>query len=524
MTTKDSATSPPLTGSGSESSSPAFDAARLMSGRFLARNAIWNLAGVFAPALVAVICLPILKRALGTDRLGVISLAWVVVGYFSVFDFGLSRALTKLVAEKLGHRQMAEIPQLVWTGLWLMTALGIIGGFTAFCLTPWVVRTFVRVPAELRTETLHAFYWLSFSIPIVIVTAGLRGVLEGLQCFRVATAIRVPLGIFTFLGPVLALPFSHGLVPIVIVLTIGRGLACAAHFVACFHAWPALRERSGFASSCARSMLHFGGWMTVTNIVGPMMVTFDRFLLGALTTVSAVAYYSVPSEMVLRIIVLSVTLTGVLFPAFSTAHVADRERLLVLYETTVKYIVIILFPITVVLVSLAPEGLRFWMGNDFAQNSAVVLRYLAVAAFVNGLANVPFAHLQGAGRPDITAKLHLFELPFYMVTLFVLVKLFGIKGAAIAWFLRVMLDAALLFLFSYRLLPKNALLKVRLPMLIAGALVIFAASAADLALTEKLIFVTVLCGGSLIAAWFWILSPRERLFVRTQLRGISAGN
>lgn len=493
------------------------DVTRLISGRVLARNAVWNLIGVASPALVAIVCLPILKRALGTDRLGVISLAWVVVGYFSVFDFGLSRALTKLVSEKLGSRQTAEITPLIWTALFLMTGLGLIGGLAAFFLSPWIVRTFVKVPPELHRETLQSFYWLCLSIPIVIITAGLRGVLEALQRFRIATAIRVPLGMFTFLGPVLVLSFSHSLVAIVAVLTVGRGLAGIAHLWACFHAWPGLRNECRFRSGLVGSMLHFGGWMTVTNLVGPMMVTFDRFLLGAFVSVSAVAYYAVPSEMVNRLLLFPITLTGVLFPAFSTAHAADRERLSFLFESTLKFVFIILFPVILVLVALAPELLRIWLGIDFAQNSATVLRYLAVAVFIGSLAQVPFAYLQGVGRPDITAKLHLIELPLYFALLFTLVQWFGIRGAAIAWLLRVSLDALLLFWFSFRRLPRSEFLKTRFPLLGAGGLLVVAVTTWHFGLISKLFLVTGMCAAFLPVAWFQILSPRERSSVQAQI-------
>src|SRR5689334_15506862 len=80
----------------------AVQATVLTSGRLLAGNAVWNLLAICSPLLVALVCLPVLKRGLGTDRLGIISLAWIIIGYFGLFDLGLSRALTKLVAEKLG--------------------------------------------------------------------------------------------------------------------------------------------------------------------------------------------------------------------------------------------------------------------------------------------------------------------------------------------------------------------------------------------------------------------------------------
>ena len=82
------------------------------SGRSLAGNTLWNLFGNCFPVVVAVVCLPMLKRGLGTERLGIISLAWVVIGYFSLFDLGLSRALTKLVAERIGQRRQAGNPVL----------------------------------------------------------------------------------------------------------------------------------------------------------------------------------------------------------------------------------------------------------------------------------------------------------------------------------------------------------------------------------------------------------------------------
>src|SRR5690348_387114 len=75
--------------------------ASLTRSSLLARNTGWNLFGQFAPMVVAVFVIPRIIRALGTDRFGALSIAWMVVGYFSLFDLGLGRALTNLVAQKL---------------------------------------------------------------------------------------------------------------------------------------------------------------------------------------------------------------------------------------------------------------------------------------------------------------------------------------------------------------------------------------------------------------------------------------
>src|SRR5271170_7426102 len=254
----------------------------LTSGRLLAHNAIWNLIGNGAPLIVAVFSMPILIHGLGKDRFGVLALAWALIGYASFFDIGLGRALTQLVARKLGAGEEHEVPMLVWTSLLLMLALGVVGAAVIVAISPWLVHHALKIPEALQPETIRAFYLLGVSIPIVISSAGLRGVLEAHQRFMLLNALRIPLGVLTFAGPLLVLPFSRSLVPIVGSLVASRAAISLAQFWVCLRAVPELRRRLVWHGPSAGPLLRFGGWMTVSNIIGPLMVTFDRFLIGAL--------------------------------------------------------------------------------------------------------------------------------------------------------------------------------------------------------------------------------------------------
>src|SRR5216683_2817089 len=109
----------------------------LTSGRLLAKNTVWNLIGNGAPMLVAVVCIPILIQGLGKERFGVLTLAWALIGYASLFDLGLGRALTQLVARKLGTGEDREVPTLVWTSLFLMLLLGLAGTAAVVLASPW---------------------------------------------------------------------------------------------------------------------------------------------------------------------------------------------------------------------------------------------------------------------------------------------------------------------------------------------------------------------------------------------------
>lgn len=183
-------------------------------------------------------------------------------------------------------------------------------------ISPWLVHRLLKIPEALQGETLRSFYLLAISVPVVIVAAGLRGLVEAHQRFDLVAYLRIPMGVFGFVGPFLVLPFSRSLVPVVGILVLGRFAGCAAFFWLCLRVAPELRRRVAWHGPSAVPLLRFGGWMTVTNIVGPLMVSLDRFVIARLISVTAVAYYATPYEVVTKLWIIPSALLGVMFPAF----------------------------------------------------------------------------------------------------------------------------------------------------------------------------------------------------------------
>jgi len=427
--------------------------AHLTNGRLLARNTIWNLIGGGAPMLVAIVCIPILIKGLGKDRFGILALAWVIIGYAGFFDLGVGRALTQFVARKLGAGEDHEVPALVWTSLFLMLLLGIAGAAVVVLISPWLVHRALHIPAALQQETLYSFYLLGLSLPIVITTAGLRGFLEAHQRFGLINAMRIPLGVFNFAGPLLVLPFSRSLFPVVAVLVGGRVVGWVAHLLLCLRVMPGLLRRITWHRATVGPLLSFGGWLTVTNIIGPLMLSLDRFLIGALLSVTAVAYYATSYELVARLFAVSAALAGVMFPAFSTSLAQDPQHAVRLYDRSLLAIAGILAPICFLIVLFAKPILILWVGPQFAEHSFRVAQILSIGVLVLGLESIPFTLLQAIGRPDLPAKLNMIELPLYLAAFWFLTARYGLVGAAVAWSLRAFLDGMIMMILANRYLP-----------------------------------------------------------------------
>lgn len=431
----------------------------------------WNVIGAVLPLGVAVWAIPKLIQGLGPERFGLLTLIWVAVGYFSLFDLGFARALTKLVAQRLGEERYAEIDALAATALKVLVAIGVVVGAGLAAGAPWLV-DILTVPDALEREATISLVLTALTIPVVMATAGLVGLLQAHQRFFHLSVVQAALGVATFGGPLLALQASATLPAVTLVLVASRVAAWIAYRWHCRDVLSGRPVAPGSTYALGLELFRFGGWVTLSNLVGPIMVYSDRFLIAAMLTMTAVTHYTTPYEMITRLWVPAEGLVAVVFPAIAMALARDGSRARWLMVRSTRMMTLMMVVAAGLAVMFSRELLTVWLGSDFARESSAVLRWLAVGVFINSVARLPFALLQASGRPDVTATLHLVELPLYLIGVWALVGRFGIQGAAAAWTLRALLDAAFLFTYGLRFVPEVRGVRMQLVNYVGAALVL----------------------------------------------------
>ena len=412
----------------------------------LTTNSIYNLAGSALPLIVGVITIPRLIHSLGVERFGILTLTWAVMGYFSLFDLGLGRALTQIVAEHTGISDKTNLPDIIHTALIMMLVFGTLGGLCLIGISPLLIGKFLKLSPNLHTEAYFAFCLMGISIPAVTMLAGVRGILEAKQHFLILSILRGVMGAWTFLGPWLVSYWTVHLFWVVLSLEIMRYTSLFVHYLICRHLVAELKLGGQFRSNHWSGMWRFGGWMTLSNIISPLMVSMDRFFIGAFISVGAIAYYSTPFEIVTKAFAISNAFVTVLFPMFGSMYRIDPEGAYRVYWNGLKSIFSILAPALLVLGLGANYIFFHWLGPNFSNYSSTPMRILCLGVLINALAAVPYAYIQGAARPDLTTKFHLLEVPFYLAGLWFLGTHFGILGVAWAWVMRVMVDLFLLLI------------------------------------------------------------------------------
>jgi len=496
-----------------------------IGGKVLARNTVLNFIGQVAPLPVSIAATPYMIRHLGPDRFGLLALVWVVIGYFALFDLGLGPATTKFVAELLGKGGVEKLPAFVWTAVATESGTGVVAGILLAAASPMLVHRLLKIPPSLHTEALWVFLTLAASFPVTFATGSLRGVLAASQRFDLLITIGIPLGILNALVPAGALALGFHLPGIAALLVLCAAAAFAAHAFFCVRLYPTLARGCAFTCSLVRPLLGFGGWVTVSSIVNPVLVYFDRFLLGALLSIAAVGFYTPPYMISTKLAIIAGSLGVTLFPAFSTsAGRGDSRWISSAWVRSIKYLLLIVGPPALVLLFFARPILALWVGARFAAEGTAVLQILAAGALVNSLATVPYNLLQALGRPDLTAKFHLLEVPIHVAFAWLCVAQFGLTGAAFAWTARVTIDLLLLTLAagwitrtSPRLLLARDMGRCLATLGLLGASFSILEGFSHALLTQAL-FVCVLTSGFLLAAYCYVLDLDEKGQIRLWLK------
>jgi O-antigen/teichoic acid export membrane protein len=401
------------------------------------------------PMLVAFISVPIVLSKLGTQRFGVLTLSWTFIGYFSLFDLGMGRVITQIVSREVDGENEAKVIKVIENAIFVLCCLGILGTIIVTKLTPFIVSELLHIDSTLKIEVTRCFYIMALCIPIVIVSNVYSGILEAKQRFDCVNTVRIPLGVANFLIPLILVLFTQKTYWLVGLLAFARVIGLNRYVMYCKKVYPKMRMEYGFNYQLLKPLLTNGSWMTISNLIGPLMVTLDRFIIGSLISISAVTYYVTPYELATKMTVLVNPIVRVLFPAFSMNAGINDNYSHKLLDESVKIMAYMLFPLVLLIVIFSKTILDLWLGSDMANNCERVLQIISIGVYINIIGQLLFTYVQGIGRSDLTAKNHMLELPIYMIIIFVLVEKYGIQGAAVAWLLRVALDCTFLFYQAY---------------------------------------------------------------------------
>ena len=405
--------------------------------------------GVYADGLLAVLSLafiPYLIRRLGTEPYGILGIVSVLGGQLATFHFGVGTAGTRLVADSVGRGGEGLRERLTGIGL-VGAAASLLVGAIFLLVAPIAWRGGFDVSAAALPIALAAVPAGAAVIALTPASAAVFGVLTARERFLFAAALRVYQGAGRLLAAVAAVALGGGVVGVLWAQAAVDLSSVLLGWVRCWGGIGARRARPGDAGGdggmleALTMVLAVGAPFTLVSLLSGLLTDAEKLAVGLALSVDDFTFYTVPFNAVIKFTVLSGAVVRVLTPRVTMLCArGEYQEALRITERADRILAIGTFGVLAPVIALAPELLRLWVGDTFALQSTLATRLLVVGVGVNALAFPAFSVVLGRGRPAHLTMLYGAEVVIHLATVYTLVSLFGIPGAAAAWTIRVVID------------------------------------------------------------------------------------
>jgi O-antigen/teichoic acid export membrane protein len=281
---------------------------------------MWSLAGFALSLVIRLGSNLLMTRLLAPEMFGVMAMAsTVLVGLAMFSDVGLRQ---NIVQSKRGEEP--DFLNTAWS-IQIVRGISIWGVALCMCLAILVAGQLGKFPADSVYATP--------SLPYVVAVLSISAVFQGFESTKQYEASRgISLGRITGLEILTQLFGLAGMLAWAVVdrsiwaLAFGSLCGSLARTILSHTLLPGVGNRWCWDKDAAHEVIHFGKWIMIASVIGFLVNSGDRLLLGGLVDASALGYYSIASLFVGSIEgVLTKLMNDVSFPAFSEI-VRDRAE------------------------------------------------------------------------------------------------------------------------------------------------------------------------------------------------------
>jgi len=410
----------------------------------------WGLGGNVVVMFASLIATPFVIRGLGVEAYGLLALVNATIGYFGFVDFGMGHASTRFASAPYAEGDREGEVAVIWTALGVVIVPTFLAAGVLVLTSGLLAEHVLALPLDIRTTATTA---------IQLAALGLIG-RNVAAVLNTAQLVRFRLDLYTFVNSGTGV-LQIVLVPVVIAL--GGGLLGAVAVSVAVGILSAglnglvssslLRRlvRPRFSRDLFRPLASYGGALVVSGLVATVLVHGEKLILVRFASVSALAFYSVAFSVAGLLRTVSSALKQSMLPAFAQLNAeADAAKLQEFYSRMLRVTLLWILPVGFAMCILGQPFLSVWAGPEYGLRSTGPLYVLVLGFMFNLMAHVPETFLKGIGRTGTIARFHVAELLPYLLLAGLMTFRFGAIGAAIAWSLRVAVDAMLMFAAARR--------------------------------------------------------------------------
>ncbi len=250
--------------------------------------------------LIAFFFVPFMIRMLGQAEYGLYTLIGSFIGYFTLFDFGLSATIVRYVTKYRVSGDKEEEQVFLGMVLVFYTAVALLVLVVGFILAGRTAKIFggsLSADEIEKAQIMLGIVVVSFAVSLP--SRVYHGILSGYEQFNIMKLIPMVRALLRVAICAAVLKFGYGAVVLTLVeaaLTIAA--ASASVFYVRFRMGIRIRIRS-FSSTLLSRLLSFSFYIFIGSLVDQINFRLDNLLLGIMVGTQAVALYGLASNLII---------------------------------------------------------------------------------------------------------------------------------------------------------------------------------------------------------------------------------
>jgi len=409
------------------------------STRHIALYTSFNIVGRIVPMVAALIGIPIIIGRLGDELFGILAIVWVFVGYTTIVDMGLPRGLIKVLSDNSQETPRKQI-QIIATATVMMLGFGAMGGFLIALLSEPLVTNWLKIEPHHQQQARQSLILIGVAYPLLVCLGGMRAVLEFRREFRVLNLNNIIFGSLNYLLPATVVLFWPSLMNVVLVTVLVRLTHTLQLFRIVRGEYRGYRMPLRITKPYISPLFAFSKWIVAGLVLSTILTVADRFLIGGMLSMTDIAYYSTPLEILIKLDLIPFALVAVLFPAFALATAQKSGMVAQMYNLAMKLMAVLFALICYFLVFSGEILITLWLGSEFATNAVPAFRLLTLSIYLVSLCYIAQTLVQGVGKPKLSVVSYLILMVVGLPLTYFLIAEAGIEGAALARGIRALLE------------------------------------------------------------------------------------
>lgn len=389
---------------------------------------------MFLSIIIGFIYIPILLHFLGKSQYGLYQLMGSVIAYMAVMDFGLSGTITRYYSRYLSlndeenQSNVLAVSSIIYGAISVIVL--IIGAVIYFNLDS-IFSNSLTLNELSKAKQIYIIMLINIAItiPSHIFTAVINSH-ERFVFIRLLTIIQTVMQPFMVIG---VMYYKADVIGLVIVQTLFNISVIAIKVYYSFNKIKIKIKLYSWNKYFVKEMIKFSFFIFLNMIIDQIYWKTDQIILGIISGTSAVAVYSIASQLGTYYISFSANINSIFLPRVSaiSAKTDDMREINGMFNKVGRIQFAVMSLILTGFILYGKSFIVFWVGKDFEKAYYMSL-IVMIPLLIPLIENMGIIILQAKNKHAFRSKIYFIIAVLNIIMTIPLAKLYGGIGCAVA--------------------------------------------------------------------------------------------